>query len=502
MVNKKNLILLFFVVMVVFIPFLEFIEYNFNNTSNGKIDLKINFLTIKRLSILYVVFILSFFIILFILKKKTKLKKFDIIVYLSFIYWMLFKYNEIKKIFNLEFLSNYVGELSFFIILFVIIVFTKFFLKKKTNFINNFISIFFILNFIFLISEILTKKNIINKSVQNNFKFEKIDIKSLDRKNIYFIILDAMPPIEIADKTLGTKSINFLNKLKKKGYRYIENSKSFYGNTYFTIGSIFNFKPFEGVEKKIAYSFNELKYPELTFPSLLRKKNTSNLEYNLNSLGYEIKWIGNHFSNCYGYNRQYCIDNLENSNFIFNYETLSFLKKTAFYPIIHNISKILDLNIEQKIIFKSNNAINKLEKYLAQNGKPIKPTFIFVHHLISHWPYLVDSNCNYEKNPGKTNKIGIKNSIECNKKLISKVTDTISIIDNDAIVIFQSDHNWELSNIDPEKYGNRKNIFNLIKLNDFCKDYEVYSKENINIAKIIIHCASNTEPKFLKFNEN
>ena len=53
--------------------------------------------------------------------------------------------------------------------------------------------------------------------------------------------------------------------------------------------------------------------------------------------------------------------------------------------------------ILRKNNFKSNNAIGNFEKFLKKYGKPVKPTFVLIHHLISHWPYLVDSNCNYEK---------------------------------------------------------------------------------------------------------
>ena len=61
--------------------------------------------------------------------------------------------------------------------------------------------------------------------------------------------------------------------------------------------------------------------------------------------------------------------------------------------------------------------------------------------MVSHWPYLVDSNCDYEKNAGKLNKIGIKKAFECNKKLISNISDTLIDYDKDAIVLIQSDHN-------------------------------------------------------------
>ena len=179
-----------------------------------------------------------------------------------------------------------------------------------------------------------------------------------------------------------------------------------------------------------------------------------------------------------------------------NYENLSFLKKTAFQPIISHTLKILNIDIEEKIIFKSNNAIGRFNKFLNQNGKSNKPTFFLIHHLISHWPYLVDSDCNYEKNEGKLNKIGIRKTFECNKKLILNIADTIVNIDKNSIVLIQSDHNWELSNHKPDVYGNRMDIFNLIKTNSFCEDYEIFAKQNINAIRLALYCATDTKPNF------
>ena len=213
-------------------------------------------------------------------------------------------------------------------------------------------------------------------------------------------------------------------------------------------------------------------------------------------MGYDIKWIGSHFANCYGYNSTYCIDSISNSNILINYENLSFLKKTSFQPIMRYILKIFKIDIEEKIIFKSNNAIGNFEKFLKKNGKPVKPTFVLIHHLISHWPYLVDSNCNYEKNDGKLNKIGIKKAFECNKKLILNIADTIEKLDNDAIVLIQSDHNWELSNERSDIYGDRKEIFNIIKTNRFCEEYKYIARQNFNAIRLALYCATNTKPIF------
>ena len=109
---------------------------------------------------------------------------------------------------------------------------------------------------------------------------------------------------------------------------------------------------------------------------------------------------------------------------------------------------------------------------------------------------MVDSNCNYEKNDGKLNKLGIKKAFECNKKLISNIADTIVKLDNDAIVLIQSDHNWELSNEKPDIYGDRREIFNLIKTNRFCKEYDYIAKQNVNAIRLALYCATNTKPIF------
>ncbi len=496
--NKQNLIIFFIIPVIISIPFLEFLAFNLN-LINERTDFRINSLTVKRISSLYLFFFLIFLISLFFYIKKIKNNFFDGIIYLSFLYLIFFKYNDFKKIFNIKsltFLSDYDGILSLVLSIIFIIFFTKIFFKKKSNFLNILITFFFIINFIYLASIIVFKKDFQIKSNNHNFEFEKINIEGSIRKNIYLFIVDAMPPVEIADKILNTDSNNFLNELSAKGFTYIKNSKSLYGNTFFTLGSIFNLKPLEKINDELGDDFDNLRYPNLTFPTVLKKKNVSNLEFNLSQMGYDIKWIGSHFANCYGYNYSYCVDSISNSNILINYENLSFLKKTSLQPIMSYILKILNFEIEKKIIFKSNNAIGNFDKFLEKNGKPVNPTFFLIHHLTSHWPYLVDSNCNYEKNDGKLNKLGIKKAFECNKKLISNIADTIVKLDNDAIVLIQSDHNWELSNEKPDIYGDRREIFNLIKTNRFCKEYDYVAKQNVNAIRLALYCATNTKPIF------
>ena len=63
-INIKNLIFFSLIVLVTSIPFLEFIAFNLQN-SNEQTDLRVDLLTIKRLSSLYLIFIVFLSLLIF-----------------------------------------------------------------------------------------------------------------------------------------------------------------------------------------------------------------------------------------------------------------------------------------------------------------------------------------------------------------------------------------------------------------------------------------------------
>ena len=492
--KKNDLFCLFFLFVVILIPFLDFVVYNLG-LINDRTDLRVNKLTIHRLSFIFLIILFVFYILFFVLKKITNFTNYQLSIILSLTYWILFQYNNIKSIFKLKIFEKfniYDGEISLILIILIVTFYILYSRRKNLIFINNFILIFLILNFSFSIFSLLTYKS--NKTVYNpkNFKFQDLKLNKSESNNIYYIVLDALPTLKNVDRHLNFDTEEFLSKLNNFNFQYIENSRSHYGNTFLSLGSIFNLRKFELIKDEDGNDIRNLKNPNLIFPSVLRKKNLSNLEYNLEETKYNFKWIGSYFSNCHGYNPSYCLDEVEKKNIFFNYEILSFLKKTPFQPIISKILKIFNSNIEEKIIFESNNSISKLINYLKNKGKPDIPSFIFVHHLVSHWPYLVDQNCNFSKFEGKTNMKGIENAFKCNAKLLLSFIELVSVIDKDAIVIIQSDHNWELSYEDPIKFGDRREIFNLIKFNSNCKDNLFEYKDPISLIKKALYCATNT----------
>ena len=56
------------------------------------------------------------------------------------------------------------------------------------------------------------------------------------------------------------------------------------------------------------------------------------------------------------------------------------------------------------------------------------------------------------------------------------------------MVIFQSDHSWEMSTISEERYGERRKIFNLIKNNIQCDKVIPESLNNVQITNYLINC--------------
>ena len=161
-------------------------------------------------------------------------------------------------------------------------------------------------------------------------------------------------------------------------------------------------------------------------------------------------------------------------------------------PLIQIFNKLTEPDIVQKYlkINQRGDAIGKLQKFLISNERYINSnsTFYFAHHMHPHWPYKSDDQCNYKNFPGNLNFDGYKNSFLCVTKKITNIIETIERLDKNAMVIFQSDHSWEMSKISEKKYGNRRQIFNLVKNNIPCSKPISKDLNNVQIANYLIKC--------------
>lgn len=495
--NKRLIYFFIFSNLVLLTPFLDYLLNNLNSDDSLTV-VSVNFLTYKRLSFLYFIIIIVSFTLYLLISYVTNSKNIDIITFILSTYYLIFSYSLFKdllnhfntKNFNLIAIDGYISLLLIIIIFFVIFYYI---FIKKNKFIINFLIIFLLLNFVNSFSKlfILNKQDVVEINSKN---FIDLEIKKKKTNNIYFLILDAMPPLDLADSILNTNSIEFERKLNEYDFNYQRNTINNYGNTFLSLGSIFNLSKFEFEIEEIS------NFQNLLYPTVLRNNN-SNLKINLDTIGYELKWLGSHFADCYEYNKKLCLVDNQKQNLFFNYEILNFLERTPVEPIFFKISNYFNLNFSYQIIFKSNNAI----KNLIQNKDNIlnykKPLFIFVHQLVSHWPYLVDRNCNYKYHNSKIDKNGIKEAFECNKKMILEFAKFINMHDKEATVIIQSDHNWELSNLDKNIYGDRRRIFSMIKVPNKCKTYHTQNINNFNAARLALYCATGNSPKLIDINE-
>lgn len=487
----ENCLFIFYLLILSLIPWLEFINENLK---------EVDFILNKSFSFILTIYLSLIIFIFFLIKIMTDFQKSHIICIVSFSIWILFQHNFFKEelgllLFNVK-LDNLSSEFAlFFIVIFILLGF--YFIPKK-KFLKVFVFIFLTFNLFYsgyIFSTNFFKKksfeitNNINNS-ENNEVFEKL----YKKPNIYFLILDGMMPLNNFENFYNIDLQNFKEKFNEKNYIYFKDVKNLYGDTTYGLTALFYLESIFIEDDNFDEKTNLKSHIKKKFPSILKKNNNSKLINSLNDLGYEFKWIGNIFADCSRYNYNYCLQNKEKIKLDY-YLLSAFLKKTPI-PQIYNIIVSPDFIQKNMGIYEKNNAISKLQKYLLDNNDYVKKTskFYFVHHMHPHWPYKFDENCNFKNFPGNLNFDGYKNSYLCVTKQITDLINTIEIVDDEAIVIFQSDHNWEMSKLSDEKYGSRINIFSLIKDNIQCNKPLPIGLNNLGITKYILNC--------LNYNKN
>ena len=120
-----------------------------------------------------------------------------------------------------------------------------------------------------------------------------------------------------------------------------------------------------------------------------------------------------------------------------------------------------------------------------------KVDIVFHAAAYKHVPIVESNPIPCILNNVRSSEIICKLSYQCNIKRIKDIIETLHKHDPNALVIFQSDHSWIMSQRSESKYGERKNIFNLIKHHPNCK---ISASNNINTSKLapyIFGCLNN-----------
>ena len=476
------------------IPWMEFINSNYKELDNIIND---NFLF---LIVLYFVFIsLIYLITKLIFKKENNLYH---ICFVAISVWIFFQFNLIKSILNNLLSGNYIwhfsSEISLFLVLSLILLF--YFLNKNKNW-RLFILFFLIFNFIYLNITLFPKLKSFyfeNKMNIEEKKSLKQNSKNINRPNIYFFLIDAMKPLNEFEDFYKLKLNDFRNIYQKYNYVNYNNATNLYNWTEPVMTGFFLLEEHIYTEetKDLKKKDKILKSHIIkTFPTILKKDYSPKLLEVLRELGYQFKWIGNYSQNCSYTNYRYCLNN-KKKDYIDIYTLQAFLNKSPIIQVFDNLIQIefIQDNFDLKILHS--NSIKEIDNFIISNKEfisDISPTFYFIHEVETHEPYFVDSECRNKRFPGNFNLEGYRNSYLCVIKKISKVIDTINEHDPDSIVIFQSDHNWRMSTKSESEFGNRNNIFSLIKNNTICKKTMPNNPNNLNTIKYFIDCLNETK---------
>ena len=485
--NKPNAIPLIIIFLSTLIPFIEFLNSNINEK---EFILNYN----------YLIFFCVCFLILFVIFKSishvSNINKNYISILVSFVFWLTFQHESIKRFFeslkdiNYD-LLNFATQLSIYSILIVICLVILF---RKKNFFNSFLLIFLLLNFFYSSVFLISKIDFSIPTLTYSSK-EKIKLQQKNARNIYFIIVDTMMPIRTFEKYANKDYENldqFKKDFKKYGYEYIHNTVNPYGTTAESLGVMFklNENDQEGIWKKTG------NVKTLVFPEILKKKYDTPLIRELRKLNYDFKWFGNSWADCLKFNISYCI-NKNSGLYLDTYLLSAFLSKSPFKQMFIDNYKFFNPEGFFNTIEEKDNALIAFTKLTRDSNIQNQSTFFLIHTLYPHPPYIYDQNCNRQE-PGYVYDLEkFKKTYICVSKQIIDFIKYLEIKDKNALVIFQGDHNWPY--FDTTEHGrtdeldDRNRIFNLIKKNVKCKKDLPKNFNNLKTINYILTCLRSSE---------
>jgi len=480
LISAQSIVLFLFLSLI---PWIDFINSNYR---------ELEFILNDNFFILILIYFLLITIIFLFAGYISKQYSFHLSFLVSFIIWIFFTHrnfkSKISEFLNNSIFSEFSSELALILIL-VIIFFSIFFYRKK--FLRLFLIFFMLFNLISsAVVLVINYNNYYNQviSTPKETVNKEISIKKKNHPNIYFFIIDAMMPLDKFERFYEIDLNNFKNMFRKNDFVYYENTFNIYKGTAENFTSLFFL---EDIYASNSDADNKILKKNIfaKFPTILKETFRPKLISDLNHFGYGFKWVGNIYADCSKYNYKYCLTN-KKENYIDLYLLQAFLQKT---PLLQIFNIITDIEVIKKNLEINNklDSINKFNKFIVSNQDYLennRPTFFFIHDLQTHWPYVVDKNCDYKNFDGKLNIEGYKNSYLCAIKKISEMITILDKFEKDSIIVFQSDHNWEMSSHSEKKYGNRKEIFNLIKLGERCNKNLPKDLNNIGITKHILSC--------------
>ena len=441
------------------------------------------------LSVLFLQFFIGMFHIVF-------LKKYEYsILFLILLFNLSFYFLTFRDYFLLNKLYSNAISLSLTISIYTIFFLVPIFFRKQKLFKKFLIRLslsYFILSYAFIF---INKNSIIynfkeltkDRDLTNVYNVDNVEISNPQNKsvsNIYYIITDAMLPLEMANK------LNFISQetvknekffYKKNQFTYIEESFSNYDTTQLSLAAIFNLDYYTKGETELTYTKPGV------FPKSLYESDDHPLLQLLSHRNFKFFHYGNKWGPC----KQSLMVNCFSSRpvQIINRVFLSFYSGTPFY-FFHKFFKIFQLDVINDNSREIDNFIKKFSKKKINNDN-----FFFIHHFSPHTPYNRDKNC-LIKNYADSDILGYKNSYSCVLIEVRNFINFINKKDPNALVIIQADHGLKHYGKKDIRYSSP--IFNLIKYPENCDKFEK-PKSSINSIRFALNCTFNTNFENKKF---
>ena len=331
----------------------------------------------------------------------------------------------------------------------------------------------------YLAENISKKPIILNEFNSDVIAQDDVQIK----RNVYYIILDAMVAIETLEPFGITTKKEVLDKLSNTELRYIDKSQSSYSRTTHSITSMmyldYHLKP-----ESSRYPDKSSLYPDIMY----NMENEIPLLSYLKKANISFYLAGGEEFDCVPITGRWtCVQNLQNpmprSFFTFSLNLWNFSLTTPLPKIFRRFFSNTS---------NSQDTIGPFLEYIDKNGVPKMPFFAFIHHNKPHNPYLVTSECEPTDYYNQSFE-GYKASYQCALKTIQIFMRKINKLDPQAIVIFQGDHGLrEFLNLDlteTEKHLFAGSVFNAIKAPEICFEKYGLPRTTVNSIRFSINCA-------------
>jgi hypothetical protein len=358
-------------------------------------------------------------------------------------------FGNIKELLRHSDLFYFISHYKTLVPLLFLLVITLFLWLRKRNKTNYQLNLFLnILLLIYLVIELWNFTRMISKS--RSTEDQSITLKApgnpfANRPNIYYILLDCYPGSGYQREVLNVEENDFDVYLKQKGFYVVDESRSNYNMTSFSIASLFNMVYLDWLplnEKVKPYHYNktiQLVRNALVFDWLAEQgyelhnlsvfdmpgKPSHNKEQFLSTTGKEII-LHNTFWKC--------------------------LYRDVFPGIFPSIKKKMvedarNTRKERLQVFRRYNR-QILDSLYQLPGRPSNnPKFVYAHLEMPHFPYFYDSTGKAYPDElvfGKdiiTNKERFKNYIGYTNLQVMTLLDSVFMRNNSRdIIIIQSDH--------------------------------------------------------------